>query len=90
MRSIALGLVLSLSLPAMALAQEKKAQDVLPTTPFKEGDTISFEQIDKLKDFLPEQFWENREFFFYEGMQMEIGPTFRKYGEADAYKTMSE
>ena len=90
MRSIALGLVLSLSLPAMALAQEKKAQDVLPTTPFKEGDTISFDQIDKLKDFLPEQFWENREFFFYEGMQMEIGPTFRKYGEADAYKTMSE
>ena len=30
MRSIALGLVLSLSLPAMALAQEKKALDVLP------------------------------------------------------------
>src|SRR5262249_34050074 len=60
------------------------------TTPFKEGDTISFAQVDKLKDFLPPEFWDNREFFFYEGMQLEVGPTMRKYGAADAYNAASE
>src|SRR5262252_8898947 len=73
-----------------ALAGEKGAKDVLPTTPFKEGDVISYDQIDKLKDYLPPQFWDNREFFFYEGMQLEIGPSLRKYGAADAYVTATE
>jgi hypothetical protein len=82
--------LLGLVLAAPAFAGEQSAQDALPTTPFKEGDTIRFEQIDKLKDFLPPQFWDNREFFFYEGMQLEIGPTLRKYGAADAYVAATE
>jgi hypothetical protein len=90
MRVRALVLASLLALPASALAQEKQAVDVLPSTPFKEGDTISFEQVEKLKEFLPPEFWTNREFFFYEGMQLEIGPTLRKYGAADAYVAMSE
>ncbi|MBM4336966.1 MAG: DUF1329 domain-containing protein [Deltaproteobacteria bacterium] len=90
MRVRALVLASLLALPQSALAQEKQAVDVLPTTPFKEGDTISFEQVEKLKEFLPSEFWTNREFFFYEGMQLEIGPTLRKYGAADAYIAMSE
>jgi hypothetical protein len=90
MRILAVALALIASLPLQALAQEKKAQDVLPSTPFKEGDTISFDQLEKLKDFLPPEFWANREFFFYEGMQLEIGPTLRKYGAADAYVAASE
>ena len=90
MRKTALALALCLSLPASVFAQEKKAQDVLPTTPFKEGDTISFADVEKLKDFLPPEFCDNREFFFYEGMQLEIGPTMRKYGAADAYNAASE
>ena len=90
MRVRALVLAFLFALPSSALAQEKQAVDVLPTTPFKEGDTISFEQVEKLKEFLPPEFWTNREFFFYEGMQLEIGPTLRKYGAADAYIAMSE
>jgi hypothetical protein len=42
---------------------------------FKEGDVITFDQIEKLKPFVPQQFWDNRDFFFYEGMHLQIGPT---------------
>ena len=90
MRSLVLVLTIALGIPWSALAQEKQSVDVLPTTPFKEGDTISFDQIEKLKDFLPPEFWTNREFFFYEGMQLEIGPTLRRYGTADIYAASSE
>ena len=69
-----LAILLCLALPATAFAAEKASVDVLPNMPFKEGDTITFDQLEKLKDFLPPQFWENREFFFYEGMQLEVGP----------------
>ena len=49
---------------------------------FKEGDVITFDQVEKLKPFLPEQFWDNRDFFFYEGMKLEIGPTQCDYSPA--------
>jgi hypothetical protein len=90
MRYLVLVFTIVLGIPWSAIAQEKQAVDVLPTTPFKEGDTITFDQVEKLKDFLPPEFWTNREFFFYEGMQLEIGPTLRKYGVADAYAAASE
>ena len=62
---------LALCLPLMSLAQEA-AEDVVPGVPFKEGDVIGFEQLDKLKDYLPPEFWANREYFFYEGMELDI------------------
>jgi len=82
--------ILGFLLAAPAFAAEQKSQDVLPTVPFKEGDTITFSELDKLKDYLPPQFWENREYFFYQGMQLVIGPTERKYGAADAYVEATE
>ena len=77
--------LLSLMLPASGLAQDTAIRDVPPGLPFKEGDIISLEQIHKLKDYLPPEFWENREYFFYEGMEIEIGPPYRKYGASDAF-----
>ena len=47
---------------------------------------IGFDNIDQLKNFLPPEFWANRDFFFYEGMQMKIGPFHADYSPADAYK----
>src|SRR5262245_17986069 len=85
-----LAILLCLALPATAFAAENASVDVIPNMPFKEGDPITFDQLDKLKDFLPPQFWENREFFFYEGMQLEVGPALRDYSEADAYKAAGE
>ena len=69
-----LALFTALLLAAPALAQQ--AEDAGALVPqFQEGDVITMDQIDKLKPFLPPEFWDNRDFFFYEGMQLEIGPT---------------
>jgi hypothetical protein len=81
--------ILVLLLPLMAAAQES-TEDAVPGVPFQEGEVLSFEQLDKLKDYLPPEFWENREYFFYEGMEVEIGPFFRKYGAADAFDKATE
>ena len=71
-RLIALLGILSFALPATA----QTAEDAGSLAPqFKEGDVISFDQIEKLRPYLPTEFWDNRDFFFYEGMQMEIGPS---------------
>jgi hypothetical protein len=75
---------LALLVPALASGQER-AEDVVPGVPFKEGDVITFDKIDKLKDYLPPEFWKHREFFLYEGMQMEVGPAFRDYSETKVY-----
>jgi len=72
-----------------ALAQG--AQDAAATTPsFKEGDIITFDQVEKLRPFLPDAFWDNRDFFFYEGMQLEIGPTQFDYSPNEHYKAATE
>ena len=91
MRSMALALVLCLSLPRdRRWRRRRRHRTCSRPRPSRRATRSASQTIEKLKDFLPEQFWENREFFFYEGMQMEIGPTLRKYGDADAYREMSE
>ena len=70
-------LVFSPVLAAPIGAQQEDAGPWAPT--FKEGDVITMDQVESLKPFLPPEFWSNRDFFFYEGMQLEIGPFFRDY-----------
>jgi hypothetical protein len=82
--------LLALAFLVAASARAETAVDVLPEMPFKEGDVLSYEQIDKLKGFLPPPFWENREFFFYEGMNLEIGPTQRPYPVSPTYQAATE
>jgi hypothetical protein len=83
-------LILSLWIaPASTLAQ--LAEDAGALTPaFNEGDVITFDQVDKLRPFLPDEFWDNRDFFFYEGMQLEIGPTQFDYSANDQVKAATE
>jgi hypothetical protein len=73
--------------PVVAVAQEDAGPGGLD---LKEGDTIEFEKIDRLKPYLPKQFWDNRDFFFYEGMRLEIGPTQADYTPAETYKNATE
>ena len=87
MRLVAL--ILSLALPSLTLATEA-AQDATPGVPFQEGDVISFDQIDKLKNYLPPEFWENREYFFYEGMEIKIGKSNTEYGASDAFHAATQ
>jgi hypothetical protein len=76
----------------LALATQSAAQeDVAPGAPaFKQGDVITLEKIKQLKPFLPPEFWANRDFFFYEGMQLQIGPSYRNYGPPDVYNRATE
>jgi hypothetical protein len=82
--------LLGLLLPFSSLAQEATPEDVVPGVPFQEGDVIDYDQIDKLKDYLPPKFWEHREYFLHEGMELEIGPFFREYEGNEAYVRASE
>ena len=82
---------LVIALPLASHAQQPSMGDAVPGLPFQEGDRIAFENIGALRDYLPPEFWENREYFFYEGMEMEIGPAQREYGiGADEYVAATE
>ncbi|MFQ5513146.1 MAG: DUF1329 domain-containing protein [Myxococcota bacterium] len=83
-------LMISLALPLSALAQAGPAEDAVTGFPFKEGDIVSYDKIDALKNYLPPEFWKHREYFFYEGMEIKIGKIQRNYGEADAYVAATE
>jgi hypothetical protein len=80
--------VLALGAPLRASAQAEDAGALTPT--FQEGDVIGIENVDKLRPFLPPEFWDNRDFFFYEGMKLEIGPIQKDYTEADVYMKATE
>ncbi len=71
-------------LPAALLAQDVSGPAL------KSGDVISFEKIDSLERYLPKEFWDNRDFFFYEGMQMRIGAVQADYTPADAYQAATK
>ncbi len=57
---------------------------------FQEGDVIGFDQLARLQRYLPPEFWSNRDFFFFEGMELEIGPLHRDYRQAEAYLAATE
>ena len=82
-RARALAISLTGSLTGMLLAASAALAET-PRAP-AEGDSITFDRLDKLRPFLPPEFWDNRDFFFYEGMQLEIGPSLRDYSPADVY-----
>ena len=80
--------VLAIATPAAA---QKKAEDSGAVGPaFKEGDVIGFDKIESLKPYLPPEFWSNRDFFFYEGMKLEVGPFYRDYSAAPEYNEMTK
>jgi hypothetical protein len=82
-RSIAIAVATLLVAPTLARSQE----DAEPSRiPFKEGDVITMADLGRLEPVLPPEFWNNRDFFFYDGMQLEIGPFFRDYSPSDQYK----
>ena len=50
-----------------------------PPIPFQTGDVIDIAKAPLLENYLPPELWAEREQFFFEGMQLEIGPCFRDY-----------
>ena len=64
-------------------------EDVVPGYPFQEGDVLSYQELDKLRGYLPEPFWANREYFFYEGMTLTVGPFKQDFSANDARKKLT-
>ncbi len=79
---------LALTLPTTTGWAQEDAGGAGPT--FQEGDVITFEKIEALRRYLPDEFWNNRDFFFYEGMQLEIGPFFRDYAPSSVYMAATQ
>jgi hypothetical protein len=84
-RSIVSGWLCALAIAAPAVAAPP--EDVPAGAPtFREGDSIPFDELERLRPFLPSEIWDNRELFFFAGMQLVIGPAFRDYAAAPEYQ----
>ena len=53
-------------------------EDVVPPL-FQPGEKIPMKGLARLSRYLPEEIWERRDVFFYEGMELEVGPCHRRY-----------
>lgn len=90
MRAFRLLVLLWALAPLPLAAAEASSDDAAPVPVFAEGDVIRSGDIGKIRPFLPEAFWENRRFFFYEGMRIDIGPAQADYTPAAAYQAATE
>jgi hypothetical protein len=82
-----IALACGLVAPGLAAGQE---DDAIPGVPFQPGDKIEFDQLEKIKDYLPAPYWEYREFFFFEGQNMEIGEFYKDYPVSEERKLADE
>ena len=82
----ALALLAALALGSQGAVAQDVREDAGGGPPFRVGELISFDEIDKLRSYLPAEFWANRDFFFYEGMSLEVGPFHRDYSPAAVYR----
>ncbi len=81
-------IALALTVAAGGASAQQDAAGVAPG--FKEGDVITMDKLDAIRPYLPEEFWDNRDFFFHEGMQLEIGPFFYDYSGPKEYEAASK
>ncbi len=88
MRALVVSITLAFA-AAPALAQQA-GEDAVGAPTFQEGDVITLDKIDSIKDYLPPEFWANRDFFFYEGMKLEIGPFYRDYAPSPTYQAATQ
>jgi hypothetical protein len=56
----------------------------------REGEVITFDQVDRLERFLPPELWPHRDLVFYEGMRLEIGPRFADYSPPPVFQQATE
>jgi hypothetical protein len=59
-------------------------EDVVPPA-FRPGEKIELGALARLQGWLPEEVWERREAFFFEGMLLEVGPCYRRYPAAPSF-----
>jgi hypothetical protein len=73
--------------PCPARAQE----DAVPSSvPFQVGDVLGMERIDAIRPYLPKEFWANRDYFFFDGMRIEIAGIHADFSPAKEYDAATE
>src|SRR5262245_47900245 len=63
--------------------------DAVPK-PFHVGDVLDREKSAVLERFVPEELWAHRDRFFYDGMQLEIGPCYRDCSPPEFFARATE
>ena len=58
--------------------------------PFALGDRIDLAGSKKLQPWVPSQLWAHRDLYFFDGMEMEIGPSQRDYRPPELYRNASD
>ena len=59
-------------------------EDAAPAR-IREGAVLGFQDVLRLRSLLPIEVWRNRDAFFHEGMQFEIGPCHRRYAPPEFF-----
>jgi len=65
--------------PSMGGRPGDTEQDDAIPVPLREGMLLGYQNILNLRELLPIEIWRNRDQFFFEGMQMSVGPCHRRY-----------
>ena len=65
------------------------AEDAAPTR-IPEGVRVGHDALIALRSLLPDEVWQLRHAFFFDGMQLEIGSCHRRYPTADFYAAATE
>jgi hypothetical protein len=65
-------------------------EDAIPGPTFKPGQVLGMDEIDLLKGYIPGPFWDNRDFFFFEGMTLEIGKLYKAYPISEGRKAANQ
>ncbi len=89
MRALAPVALIAAALAFAPLASAQEDEGLTGPT-FQEGDVLQFSELEKLRPYLPKEVWSNRDFFFYEGMALEVGPAYYDYSPAQAYLDATE
>ena len=82
---LALGALALVPTPCRASGAEPPAD-----FPFAQGDRVDFAARKTLQPWVPAPIWAHRDLYFYDGMDMEIGPTERDYRPPALYRKASQ
>jgi len=63
--------------------------DVVPRL-FSPGERIEHDELERLRYYLPREVWQRRRTFFYEGMQIQVGPCHRRYPAPEFFRKATE
>jgi hypothetical protein len=74
---------------ALVPSPQRAEEDVVEPYPLKTGEVIEYQNLHKLKGYIPPPFWEHREYFFFEGMQLRIGALDSDYSPSDLRKQVT-